>query len=212
MASTEQRSALRDEIVPPGGHLGLEVANGQRVRLTDIEGGQVPDFFSFNRADPREKLSMFFSRAVNLTWKLTAGHTLYSDGANPMWMIEQDTLGDNYSGGGYCNPRINFVRYNIPDTPSCEANAVASLAPWGLDRYSYNPDTVFNVFMNVAYDPDGRWEIRDPKGRAGDYLEMRALMDQIVAISNCPQLLNRVNGGRLKPLRFQLFAAEAGPA
>ena len=208
MEATEQKRVLRDEILPPGGNLGLEVTTDQRVRLTDLEGGQVPDFFSFNRADPRERLSMFFSRAVNLTWKLTRGHTLYSDGANPMWAIEEDTLDDNYSGGGYCNPRINFVRYGVPDTPSCEANAVAALAPWGLDRYSFNPDTVFNVFMNVAYDPDGRWEIRDPKGRPGDYIELRALMDQIVAISNCPQLLNRVNGGRLKPLRFQLFAAD----
>ena len=207
MEATAQRAVLRDEILPPGGRLGLVVTTGQRVRLTDIEGGQVPDFFSFEMSDPRERLSMYFSRAVNLTWKLTRGHTLFSTEARPMWAIEDDTLGDNYSGGGYCNRRINLVRYGIPDTPSCEDNVVAALEPWGLDRWSFDPDTVFNIFMNVAYDPDGRWEIRDPKGRPGDYIELRALMDQIVAISNCPQVLNRCNGGRLKPLRFQLLAA-----
>jgi uncharacterized protein YcgI (DUF1989 family) len=73
---------------------------------------------------------------------------------------------------------------------------------------SFGSDTVFNVFMNVAYDADGTWEIRTPKGRAGDYIDLRAVTDQLVAISNCPQLLNDVNGGRLKPLRFELFAAE----
>lgn len=208
MEATQQRSGLRDEVLPPGGYLGLEVATGQRVRLTGLEGGQVPDFFSFNLADPRERLSMFYSRAVNLTWKLTRGHTLYSTGANPMWVIEADTLGDNYSGGGYCSEQINFVRYGVRGSPSCQANTVAALAPWGLDAHGFNPDTVFNIFMNVAYDPDGRWEIRDPRGRPGDSIDLRATMDQIVAISNCPQLLNRCNGGRLKPLRFQLFAKD----
>ena len=208
MEATGQRLVLRDEVLPPGGHVGLEVATGQRVRLTDLEGGQVPDFFSFNSADPRERLSMYFSRAANLTWKLTRGHTLYSTGGNPMWAIEEDTLGDNYSGGGYCNERINFVRYGVRGTPSCEANAAAALAPWGLDASSFDADTAFNIFMNVAYEPDGCWEIRDPRGRPGDYIELRSTMDQLVAVSNCPQLLNRCNGGRLKPLRFQLFAAD----
>jgi uncharacterized protein YcgI (DUF1989 family) len=152
---------------------------------------------------------MYFSRAVNLTWKLTRGHNLVSTGGNPMWSIEADSLGDNYSGGGFCNPRVNFARYGVRDSPTCEANAAAALAPWHLDPYALDADTAFNIFMNVAYDPDGRWEIRDPQGRAGDAIDLRATMDQIVAISNCPQLLNRCNGGRLKPLRVQVFDPRA---
>lgn len=208
MSDAEHRRILRDKTLPPGGYIGLEVRTGQVVRLTDVEGGQVPDFFSFDLADPRDRLSMYVSRAANLTWKLTKGHTLYGFSARPMWVIDEDTLGDNYTGGGYCNPRVNFLRYGIPDTPSCETNAAAALAPWGLDKSSFDPDVAFNVFMNVAYEPDGRWEIRDPKGRPGDYMDLRALMDQIVAVSNCPQILNRCNGGRLKPLRVQLFDVE----
>ena len=42
-----------------------------------------------------------------------------------------------------------------------------------------------------------------------DAIDLRATMDQIVAISNCPQLLNRCNGGRLKPLRVQVFDPRA---
>jgi hypothetical protein len=38
--------------------------------------------------------------------------------------------------------------------------------------------------MNVAYSADARWEIPMPKGKAGDYMVLRALSPQIVAISN----------------------------
>ncbi len=30
---------------------------------------------------------------------------------------------------------------------------------------NFNVDACFNVFMTVAYDADGKWEIRLPKGK-----------------------------------------------
>ena len=65
-----------------------------------------------------------------------------------------------------------------------------------MDRWSFNVDACFNVFMTVAYDADGKWEIRPPKGKPGDYMTLRALMPQIVAISNCPVLFNACNDFR----------------
>ena len=74
-----------------------------------------------------------------------------------------------------------------------------------MDRWSFNIDACFNVFMTVAYDADGTWEIRPPKGKPGDYMTMRALMPQIVAISNCPVLFNACNNFRLKPLTLEIL-------
>ena len=42
--------------------------------------------------------------------------------------------------------------------------------------YYFNIDACLNVFMTVAYDADGKWEIRLPKGKPGDYMIMTALM------------------------------------
>jgi hypothetical protein len=69
-----------------------------------------------------------------------------------------------------------------------------------MDRWSFNIDACFNIFMTVAYDENGRWEIREAKGKPGDYMVMKALMPQIVAISNCPIRFNTCNNFRLKPL------------
>ena len=60
-------------------------------------------------------------------------------------------------------------------------------------------------YQVVAYDADGKWEIRTPKGKPGDYMTMTALMPQIVAISNCPILFNACNNYKLKPLTLEIL-------
>ena len=192
--------------IPAAGNISFEIESGQRLRLAQPEGEQVADFISFNRDDVRELLSMHSSRAVNLSWKLTAPHVLYSNRTRPMWEIEADVTGENYCGGGYCSEHLNVARYGAVATgaPNCQSNLEAAIRGYGMDRASFNVDACFNVFMTVAYDADGKWEIRVPKGKPGDYMILRALMPQIVAISNCPVLFNACNNFRLKPLTVQL--------
>src|SRR5262245_45022332 len=87
----------------PGGHPSFEIDSGQKLKLAQPEGEQVADLISFNRDDVRELLSMLSSRAVNLSWKLTAPHVLFTNRSRPMWQIEEDLTGENYCGGGYCS-------------------------------------------------------------------------------------------------------------
>jgi uncharacterized protein YcgI (DUF1989 family) len=191
----------------PAGNISFEIEAGQRVRLTQPEGEQVADFISFNRDDIRELLSMHSSRAVNLNWKLTAPHVLYSNRTRAMWRIEADLTGENYCGGGYCSEHLNVARYGAvgAGAPNCQSNLEAAVRGYGMDRWSFNIDACFNIFMTVAYDANGIWEIRPPKGKPGDYITMLALMPQIVAISNCPVLFNACNNYRLKPLTLEIL-------
>ena len=86
--------------IAPAGTISFEIEAGQRLRLAQPEGEQVADFISFNRDDTRELLSMHSSRAVNLNWRLTAPHVLYSNCTRQMWQIEADLTAENYCGGG----------------------------------------------------------------------------------------------------------------
>lgn len=132
---------------------------------------------------------MLASRATQLSDKLTTGHKCYSNLTRELWLIEEDLTGENYCGG-YCSRHLNFARYGVADTPNCEENLEHGILKWGLDRFSFSPDACLNIFMTVAYDEDGRWEIRDPKGKPGDYMTRVALMPMHVTISNCPVTLN----------------------
>ena len=191
----------------PAGNISFEIEAGQRFKMTQPEGEQVADLISFNRDDPRELLSMHGSRAVNLTPKFTKPKTLYSNRTQPMWAIEEDLTGENYCGGGYCSEHLDTMRYGDKGKgqPNCQQNLEKAIRGYGMDRWSFNVDACFNVFMTVAYDADGKWEIRLPKGKPGDHMIMKALMPQIVAISNCPILFNACNNYRLKPLMLEIL-------
>lgn len=193
--------------LPPAGNISVEIEAGQKLKLTQPEGEQVADLISFNRDDVRELLSMHSSRAVNLNWKLTAPHVLYSNRTREMWHIEEDLTGENYCGGGYCSEHLNVARYGETGkgARNCQSNLEMAIRGYGMDRWNFNIDACFNVFMTVAYDDNGAWEIRAPKGKPGDYMVMRALMPQIVAISNCPILFNACNNFRLKPLTLEIL-------
>jgi len=193
--------------LPPAGNISFEIEAGQKLKLTQPEGEQVADLISFNRDDVRELLSMLSSRAVNLSWKFTAPHVLYSNCTRPMWQIEEDLTGENYCGGGYCSEHMNIVRYGerARGAANCQNNLETAIRGYSMDRWNFNVDACFNIFMTVAYDANGVWEIRPPKGKPGDYMVMRALMPQIVAISNCPILFNACNNFKLKPLTLEIM-------
>jgi hypothetical protein len=132
--------------IAPAGNISFEIEADQRLRLTQPKGEQVADFISFNRDDRRELLSMHSSRAVNLNWRLTAPHVLYSNRTRQMWQIEEDLTRENYCGGGFCSEHLNFARYGATakGAPNCQSNLEAAIRGYGMDRASFNVDACFN--------------------------------------------------------------------
>ncbi len=56
--------------------------------------------------------------------------------------------------------------------------------------------------MNVPVEPDGQMGIVDGLSKPGDYVGLRAEMDVLTVISNCPQTRNPCNGFRPTPIRL----------
>src|SRR5207344_1691236 len=127
-------------MLPPAAHISFEIEAGQRFKMTQPQGEQVADLVSFNRDDPRELLSMHSSRAVNLNWKLTKPHVLYSNRTREMWKIEEDLTGENYCGGGYCSEHLNTGRYGEvgKGAPNCQSNLETAVRGYGMDRWNFN--------------------------------------------------------------------------
>ena len=131
-----ERRAL-DRIVPPGGWLGLIMDPGQTLRIVDLEGKQVVDLVALSADNPLEKLSCVYSVMLNRTWKLTTDHVLYSNLAQAMFTITEDTVGRHYSGGGFCTAEINRVRYGVEESANCADNFLEALRPYGIDRADF---------------------------------------------------------------------------
>ncbi|MEV6594573.1 DUF1989 domain-containing protein [Streptomyces acidicola] len=67
----------------------------------------------------------------------------------------------------------------------------------------------FNIFMNTGLDTEGKTEIHLPKSNAGDYVDLRAEMDLIVAVSACPDDRSDCNGGECSSLRVEILEGQA---
>jgi len=69
-------------------------------------------------------------------------------------------------------------------------NLVAATGKLGLDRRDIPPAVSF--FAPVSIDDAGRFQWEQSRKRAGDFVDLRAEMDLLVAISNCPHPLHPI--------------------
>jgi len=196
---------LLDEVIPAQEYTSLILHRGEILRVIDLEGKQVADLVAFNATDKGEKLSCVYSNLLNGTWKLTKGHTLYSNRARPMFSIIEDKVGLHYSGGGFCSEEINFLRFNVRNTRNCADNLTLAFKPHGIQRQDFDFDCCFNIFMNLTFQPDGSMKLQEPLSKPGDYIDLKSEMDCIIAISNCPQDRNPCNGFNPTPLQIKVF-------
>ena len=190
--------AVEDFTLQPRACTARELRKGQTLRVTDIEGQQVADLIAFALEDLSEKFWISNTIRLNGTIYLTRGHTLYSELSRAMLTITDDTCGVHDLLAGSCNAEIDKVRYGVDDHKGCVENFLSALAPWGIERKDIPMS--LNLFMNCPVTTEGGWEIAEPSSTAGDHIDLRAEMDLLVCLSNCPQDLNPCNAGELKPL------------
>ena len=194
----------REILIAERSGTAFTVQKGRRIRVIDVEGGQVADFVSFNRYDKAGKLSTAVTIDSNGSILAGKGDTLFSNLYNPMLEISEDTVGRHDLLFPACSPPMYRRQYGITeDHPSCSQNLAHSLAEYGItEELIPNP---FNIFMNSQVSEDGRVYVRDPLSAPGDYIELTALMDLVVAVSACCVEESRCNAGRCGPIRIELF-------
>ena len=200
---------MRDEVVPARGHTAFEVRAGQVIRIEDLEGQQAVDFICYKLDNLAEKLWAAHTAKLNSTIYITKGHVLYSDLANPMMTIVEDTVGVNDIICGSCSFPLDLLRYGPEKAKAgCMENLEAAIAPWGLKRKDI--PMCFNIFLDYPVEDEGHVAIdKDAPSKPGDHIDLRADMDLLVAISNCPQENNPCNGYNPTPIRVGVYESQS---
>jgi hypothetical protein len=197
---------LQDEVVPARSPWTGLVRAGESLRIIDLEGNQAVDFLCYNAADLDERYSAAETIVGQGNIFLTTGTVLRSNEGNPLMTIVDDTCGRHDTIGGACSCESNTVRYghHTKHQHACVENFLLALAPFGRGKR----DLVGNVnwFMNVPVLADGTLGIVDGISAPGKYLDLRAEIDVLVAISNCPQINNPCNGFNPTPIRVTVTA------
>jgi len=183
-------------IIPAGGHWAAVVPKGHTLTITDVRGGQGVDFLCYNADHPEERYHAPNTLKAALTLKLTAGHTLYSDDARPIFTITEDTFDGHDTIGGCCSEVSNEMLYGVSGTTGCRENFLKGLESFGLGRKDIVPNINFFCDVPVNADRDLTKTVFVPsKAIAGAKVVLRAEMNALAVISNCPQINNPCNHG-----------------
>ena len=124
-----------------------------------------------------------------------------------MGVITADACGRHDTLGGACAAESNQVRYALEKRymHNCRDSFLLAMANWGQGFGKRDLPSNINFFMNVPVTPTGGLTFEDGISEAGKYVELRAEMDVIVLVSNCPQLNNPCNAYNPTPARMLIW-------
>jgi urea carboxylase-associated protein 1 len=204
-SSLDPATAVFDHVIPARSPWSYLVKKGQHIRIIDSEGQQAVDTLFYRAGKPDERYSAQDTLAEQGSAYITTGTQLISNEGNMMATVVADTSGDHDTSAGACSIEANTVRFGHQTRymHACRENFLVEIPKYGMSKR----DIVSNInfFMNVPVLPDGGLAIVDGTSRPGDYVEIRAEMDVICLISNCPQVNNPCNGFNPTPIRVLIW-------
>ena len=193
---------VHDEIVPARAPWLHHVAAGQTLRIVDLEGNQAVDFLLYAAADDAERYSAQDTVSTQGNLFLRTGTVLRSNEGRAMMTIVATSVEYHDTIGGACSCESNTLRYghHTKSQHACVENFLEANLAGGRGKR----DMVSNInfFMNVPVEDDGTLGIVDGISAPGMTVDLRAEMDVIVVVSNCPQINNPCNGFNPTPVRM----------
>ena len=197
---------LHDEVVAARAPWLHRLDAGQSLRIVDLDGNQAVDFLMYSAADDAERYSAQDTIAAQANIFLRTGTRLLSNEGRAMMTISGTSVEYHDTIGGACSCESNSLRYghHTKAQHACVDNFLDANLRDGRGKR----DIVSNInfFMNVPVEADGALGIVDGISAPGLTVDLRAEMDVIVVVSNCPQVNNPCNGFNPTPVRMIVTA------
>ncbi len=206
-------TAVLDQVIPAGDGWMHEIKKGQTFRIVDLEGNQAVDTIFYNAANPTDRYSAQDTLREQGNIYLTTGTQLLSTEGNVLLTITADTCGRHDTLGGACAAESNMVRYALEKRSmhNCRDTFMLQIAQYGRGYTKRDVGANINFFMNVPVTPEGGLTFEDGVSAPGKYVEMRAEIDVVCLISNCPQLNNPCNAYNPTPVRVLIWDEDGCP-
>ena len=199
--------AIYNGVVNAGDGWMHKVLKGQTFRILDMEGNQAVDTMFYDMTNLEDHYSAVTTIVMQKNIYLTTGSILRTESGKPLLKITADLTGRHDTLGGACSSQSNTVRYAREkiDMHNCRDSFMLQLAENNYDLGKRDLAPNINFFMNVPVTKEGGLKFDDGVSSPGKYVEMEALEDTIVLISNCPQLNNPCNAYNPTPVRLIIW-------
>ena len=205
---------LWEETIAAGGYATRRLTRGSRLRLIDLKGDACGSLLLFNAEMPVERLNVADTVKVQWNAYLGEGKLLLSDMGRVLMSFLEDGAGTHDCFCGTSNAATNAAKYgegrNSGAYPSGRDRFLLGAAKHGLQRRDVHP--CVNLFKGAAIAADGAIAPQTGPYAPGRTLVLRAEMDVIVVIANCPHVLDPREAWTVTPLRATAWRGPVTPA
>lgn len=178
---------IHAETIPGGWYWSTKLTRGEAIRIAQTGPSSVA-LVAWNAADPSERLNLPDTVKVQWSTIVSKGRVIFSDMGRVLFSVIEDSSGAHDGLMGGSTAASNAVRYG-EGTRNTRDNLVIAAGKLGLDRRDIPSALTF--FAPVRVQQDGRFVWRPELSHGGrDYIDLRAEMDLLVALSNCPHPLD----------------------
>jgi urea carboxylase-associated protein 2 len=190
---------LAQDTIPPGWYWTRHLARGESLRIVNDKATAGVSALFWSAADPSERLNVADTVKVQWTARLSRGRLLLSDMGRALCSITEDTCGyhDFVSG---CSSRASDEKKYGPEPTrrNSRENFVLAAAKHGLSARDVPPCVSF--FAPVVTDEKGRFHWEEGAAKPGQFVDLRAEMDLIFVLSNCPHPLSPATSWKAEPV------------
>jgi uncharacterized protein len=210
-AAIDPNLILLDEKLPGGAYWHSVIKRGNTLRITDLEGSQGVSLIAYNADSPIERLNVADTAKIQFNAFLKQGMVIYSDMGRVLFSITEDTSGHHDLICGCSNAAGNTAKYGVgpynkygeSDYNNSRNNFLKALGKRGLTRKDLMPN--INLFSRVAVLPNGDLSYVAEGEKPGSYIDLRAEMNVLVVISNCPHVLHPSPVYQPKPIQLTVW-------
>ena len=210
----ERADLLWDETLAAGEYCSRVLKRGTRLRMINTQGDACAQFLCYNSDRPWERLNVADTVKVQWSGYLSEGKMLLSDMGRVLMSIVRDTcqMHDTFSGAStrWSNERTYGTGENFSLHPNARDRFLLALLKYGLGRKDIPPS--LNFFKHVKIQEDGSMNFIQHSSKPGDIVELRAEMNVLVVIANCPHVLDDRKRYTASPLRVLAYKSEVTPA
>jgi urea carboxylase-associated protein 2 len=183
---------LWEERIAGGGYASRRLPRGSRTRLIDLDGDACASIMLFNAEMPTERLNVADTLKIQWNAYLGAGKLLLSDMGRVMMSIVADDAETHDAFCGASNAASNARAHgeggNWSAFPNARDRLSLGAAKHGLGRRDVHP--CINLFKGVEIAADGATNPVLGPFAPGRAVTLRAEMDVILVIANCPHVLD----------------------
>lgn len=195
-----------DEVIPGGAYWSRVIKRGTTLRLLATDGSRGVAVLCYNADNEIERYNAADTAKIQLNAFLKKGMLLYSDMGRVLFSITEDTAGLNDTLGGCSNLATN-AKYRERDFKNSRDNFLLALTKRNLGKKDIMPN--LNLFTRIAVDPDGKLSWAEKTAQPGDFIDLRAEMNVLVVLSNCPHPLDPSPTHDAKPIRAIVWNSPA---